>query len=46
LRKSFTLASFVIKNRGNPMYGTIDDFISEWKTEEEFTLQLFFNIDD
>lgn len=28
------------------MYCTIDDFIRDWKTEEEFTLKLFLNIDD
>lgn len=28
------------------MYRTIDDFITDWKAEDEFTLKLFSNIDD
>lgn len=28
------------------MYRTIDDFINDWKAEEEFTLKMFSNIDD
>lgn len=28
------------------MYRTIDDFITDWKAEEDFTLKLFANIDN